>query len=80
MRQLDAARASGGRRRELARITARTLVMIGDHDFVRIPHAELVCELIPQAQLAVLPGTTHMQLCQRVELLVPMIDTLLGPG
>ncbi len=44
---------------ELARITARTLVMVGDHDFVTIEHAALELELIPDARLAVVPHATH---------------------
>ena len=29
-------------------------------------------ELIPGAQLAILPGTTHMQVTRRADLLLPM--------
>jgi hypothetical protein len=30
-------------------------------------------ELIPGSQLAVLPGTTHMQITRRTDLLLPML-------
>ena len=63
---------------ELAGITAPVLLVQGDHDFVTIEHAALVLELIPGAQLAVLPGTTHMQVTRRVDLLLPMLETFLG--
>jgi pimeloyl-ACP methyl ester carboxylesterase len=63
---------------QLAGITAPTLVIIGDYDFITIEHAALMKELIPGAQLAVLPNTTHMDATRRPELLVPMISTFLG--
>jgi pimeloyl-ACP methyl ester carboxylesterase len=69
---------SGWSEAELAQITARTLVVIGDHDFVRVEHAAWMATVIPDARLAVLPGTTHMSLCHRADLLVPMLDELLG--
>jgi len=69
---------SGWADEELAQITARTLVVIGDHDFVRVEHAALMATLIPDSRLAVLPGTTHMSLCDRADLLIPMLDELLG--
>lgn len=62
----------------LRAIAAPTLVVIGDHDFVRVEHAAEMQELIPEAQLAVLPGTTHVGVIQRVDLLLPMIERFLG--
>lgn len=56
----------------------RTLVVIGDHDFVRAEHAAWLAAVIPDARLAVLPAMTHMSLCHRVDLLVPVLDELLG--
>jgi pimeloyl-ACP methyl ester carboxylesterase len=58
---------------QLGRIAAPTLVAIGDNDFVRIDHAAEMARLIPGAQLAVLPGTTHMNIIHRVDWLVPMV-------
>jgi pimeloyl-ACP methyl ester carboxylesterase len=46
---------------ELRSIGAPTLILVGDTDFIRLEHAIEMFELIPNAQLAVLPGTTHMQ-------------------
>ena len=43
-------------------ITAPTLVLVGDADVMRPEHAVEMFRLFPQAQLAVLPGTDHMQL------------------
>lgn len=65
---------------ELRRITARTLVLVGDHDFVRVAHAARMAETIPDAGLAVLPRTTHMDLTHRVALLVPLLAEHLDPA
>lgn len=42
---------------ELAAIAAPTLVLQGDRDEVRLEHSAAVAAAIPQARLAVLPGT-----------------------
>jgi pimeloyl-ACP methyl ester carboxylesterase len=65
---------------QLAGITAPVLLVQGDHDFTTIEHAGLMLELIPGAQLAVLPGTTHMQVTRRVDLLLPIVRTFLADG
>lgn len=62
----------------LGAITAPTLVLVGDHDFVRLEHAGQMRELIPGAQLAVLPDCTHMAVTQRVAELIPMLDRFLA--
>ena len=62
---------------QLASITAPTLIVLGDHDFVTVEHAALMLELIPGAQLAILPGTTHMTITRRPELLLPLLDVFL---
>jgi pimeloyl-ACP methyl ester carboxylesterase len=59
-------------------IAAPTLVVIGDTDFVRVEHAAEMRDLIPDAQLAVLPGTTHVGVLQRVDLVLPMIERFLS--
>lgn len=63
---------------DLARVTAPTLVMIGDHDFVRVDHAVAVQEAIPDAALAVLPRTKHTQLIERVDLVAPLLEDFLA--
>ncbi|EDY58923.1 alpha/beta hydrolase [Streptomyces sviceus ATCC 29083] len=50
-----------------------TLLLVGDRDFVRVEHAAEMQQLIPEAQLAVLPATTHMTLMQRTSLLLPLL-------
>jgi hypothetical protein len=54
------------------------LLVLGDRDFTTVEHAALMQELIPAAQLAVLPGTTHMQVTRRVDLLLPMLAAFLA--
>ncbi|HET7661869.1 MAG TPA: alpha/beta hydrolase [Oryzihumus sp.] len=62
---------------QLAGITAPTLIVQGDHDFVTIEHAALMQHLIPGAHLAVLPDTTHMTVTRRADLLLPMLAAFL---
>jgi len=65
---------------ELGSITAPTLLVIGDTDFIRIEHAARMHELIPGAQLAILPNTGHMAVTRRADLLLPMIDAFMPAG
>jgi len=70
-------------------ITAPTLLIIGDSDLVRPEHAVEMFRLLgggvfgdtpaglPDSQLAMLPGTSHVSLVNRSELLVPMITSFL---
>jgi pimeloyl-ACP methyl ester carboxylesterase len=62
---------------QLAAITAPTLVMIGDHDFVRVDHAAAMAEAIPDAALAVVPRTTHSRLFERVGIVAPILEDFL---
>lgn len=62
---------------QLAGITAPTLLVLGDRDFVTVEHGALMLALIPGSQLAVLPGTTHMQVTRRADLLLPMLAEFL---
>jgi pimeloyl-ACP methyl ester carboxylesterase len=62
---------------DIRSIDAPTLVMIGDRDIVRPEHAVLMFRLLPNAQLAILPGTDHMTIVNRSDWLVPMIETFL---
>ena len=44
---------------ELAKVTARSLVMFADDDLVTMTHAVEMYEAMPNAELAVVPGTSH---------------------
>ncbi|MDD7939678.1 alpha/beta hydrolase [Actinomycetospora lutea] len=63
---------------QLATVAAPTLVMIGDHDFVRVDHAVAMQETIPDAALAVLPRTKHTEVVSRVGLVAPLLEDFLG--
>jgi pimeloyl-ACP methyl ester carboxylesterase len=63
---------------ELGRISAPTMLVFGDHDFFRLEHAVEMHALIPGAQLAVLPGATHMGLMRRADLMIPLVRDFLG--
>jgi len=60
----------------LADITAPTLVLQGDRDEVTIEHSVAVVAALPEARLAVLPGT-HALPVERPELVNPLILTFL---
>jgi pimeloyl-ACP methyl ester carboxylesterase len=73
---------------DIQSIKAPTLVMIGDSDIVRPEHAVQMFRLlgggvagdlagIPNSQLAVLPGTTHLTLVERTDLLLSVIPAFL---
>jgi pimeloyl-ACP methyl ester carboxylesterase len=62
---------------ELGRIAAATLLVFGDHDFIRLEHAVQMQALIPGAQLAVIPGATHMGVLRRTDLVLPLVTEFL---
>lgn len=61
---------------QLRTIEVPVLVMIGDTDFILVPDAVEAVELMPRGQLAVLPGTTHMDMT-RSELIAPVVEAFL---
>ena len=63
---------------ELATITAPTLLVFGDTDFFALEHAVAMRELIPGAQLAVLPGTKHVDVTRRTSLIYPLVSEFLA--
>lgn len=65
---------------DLRGLRVPTLLLVGDSDFVRVEHAAEMQQLIPGAQLAVLPATTHMALMQRTSLMMPLLGEFLGDG
>jgi pimeloyl-ACP methyl ester carboxylesterase len=69
-------------------IPSPTLIIIGDSDIIRPEHAVDMFRLrgggvpgdltgLPSSQLAVLPGTTHVGLIDRADLLLPIIPAFL---
>jgi pimeloyl-ACP methyl ester carboxylesterase len=63
---------------ELKSLKVPTLLVFGDRDFSPLPDVLEMFGLLPNAQLAVLPGTTHMGVMRRpgalLALLTPFLD------
>lgn len=53
---------------DLGQVTARTLVMAGDDDMVAAGHTVALYQGIPDAELAVVPGTSHVLIIEKPEL------------
>jgi pimeloyl-ACP methyl ester carboxylesterase len=62
---------------ELSRITAPTLVMAGDRDSIRTDHTLSIAAGIPGAQLCIVPGTTHMLMEEKPELVTELLRDFL---
>jgi pimeloyl-ACP methyl ester carboxylesterase len=58
---------------DLSQVTSRTLVMLGDDDEVTFEHAVAMYEGLPEAELAVVPGTSHGLLHEKPALCNAMI-------
>jgi pimeloyl-ACP methyl ester carboxylesterase len=59
---------------ELASIEASILIMVGDHDFVRVEHALESCRRIPHAELAVIPDASHFAPLSEPEKVLPILE------
>jgi pimeloyl-ACP methyl ester carboxylesterase len=71
-------------------IKSPTLLIIGDSDLVRPEHAVEMFRLLgggvfgdtpaglPDSQLAVIPGASHVSVISRTELLIPIITAFLN--
>lgn len=53
---------------DLGGVRARTLVMAGDDDMVRAEHTLALYRGIPEAELAIVPGTSHTLIFEKPEL------------
>lgn len=58
---------------DLARIAVPTLVMVGDDDISRFEHTIELFETLPDAQLAVIPGASHLAPIEKPELVNRLI-------
>jgi len=59
-------------------ITASTLVLGSDRDVILPEGAVALFRLLQHAQLAILPGVTHMEITSKTNMLVPIIAEFLG--
>jgi pimeloyl-ACP methyl ester carboxylesterase len=62
---------------ELRQIQSRTLIMLGDDDEVRLEHAIAMYRAIPNAELMIVPGTSHGLLVEKPGLCNEVIMTFL---
>jgi pimeloyl-ACP methyl ester carboxylesterase len=63
---------------EVRSITAPTLLVIGDNDFVRVEHAAEMLDLLPDGRLAVLPATKHTEVMVRTDELRALVGPFLA--
>jgi pimeloyl-ACP methyl ester carboxylesterase len=64
---------------QLRGIRAPVLLAMGDRDFITAEHFARMASLIPNAQYAVLPGTSHMSILQRGDWLEAMMAARFAP-
>jgi pimeloyl-ACP methyl ester carboxylesterase len=66
---------------DLAHIAAPTLVMVGDDDIARFEHTIELYDAIPDAQLAVIPGASHLVPLEKPDLVNRLVlDFLAAEG
>ena len=53
----------------LAAVAVPALVVAADHDMVRPDHTQLIADSLPDAQLCIVPGTSHLLVRERPELI-----------
>jgi pimeloyl-ACP methyl ester carboxylesterase len=58
---------------ELVGVRAPTLVVQADDDIVEVEHSAALAATLPDAQLAVVPGTSHLALREKPELVNRLI-------
>jgi pimeloyl-ACP methyl ester carboxylesterase len=63
---------------ELRSLQVPTLLIFGDRDFSPLPDVVELFELLPNAQLAVLPGTTHIGIMRRPAEMLALISQFLS--
>jgi pimeloyl-ACP methyl ester carboxylesterase len=62
---------------QLRGVDLPVLILVGDTDFIHVENGAEAMRLLPQGQLAVLPGTNHMGVT-RSTLLAPIANLFLG--
>jgi len=75
--KIGALQWAGFSKEELASIKAPMLIVLGDHDFVRVDHAVETVRLIPNAELAVIPDASHAALFSEPERVIPIVKHFL---
>jgi pimeloyl-ACP methyl ester carboxylesterase len=65
---------------DLARIPVPVLVLVGDDDAVFLSHTVAMYEALPQGQLAVIPGTSHLVPIEKPALVNQLVLDFLDDG
>ncbi len=65
---------------DLASIDVPVLVMVGDDDAIRPEHTQALYEALPQGQLAVIPGSSHLVPIEKPALVNQLILDFLDDG
>ncbi|MET1000976.1 MAG: alpha/beta hydrolase [Acidimicrobiia bacterium] len=65
---------------DLARIPMPALVMAGDDDMVEPAHTQSLYESLPNGQLAVVPGASHVVPYEKPALVAQLVAEFLGSG
>lgn len=63
---------------QLKQIQCPTLVMVGDHDVIKMSHTVDLFEALPRGQLMVVPNASHMVPWEKPEIVNPAIITFLA--
>jgi pimeloyl-ACP methyl ester carboxylesterase len=63
---------------QLKQIQCPTLVMVGDHDVIKMSHTVDLFEALPRGQLMVVPNASHMVPKEKPEIVNPAIITFLA--
>jgi pimeloyl-ACP methyl ester carboxylesterase len=58
---------------QLSAVTARTLVMAADDDGVHLEHTIELYRSIPDSELAIVPGTSHLLVAEKPELVMDLV-------
>jgi pimeloyl-ACP methyl ester carboxylesterase len=64
--------------RELAAVTAPTLLLIGEYDLVTVEHAEAMQRALPEARLEIVPEATHGLPMEQPEVVTRLVLDFLG--
>jgi pimeloyl-ACP methyl ester carboxylesterase len=65
---------------EIRALQARTLILVGDNDFVRLDHAAEMARLVGHAELRVIAHTTHMEMTRRPQEVLEEVLAFLAPA
>jgi pimeloyl-ACP methyl ester carboxylesterase len=63
---------------QLKKIRARTIVVLGDRDLVRLEHGIYIYRTVVNSEFCVLPNTSHFMFAEKPQLLLPIIFSFFG--